>query len=181
MPSKKKAEMSAAESIVVQNFKAALAELSVALKAMQGGDFVTARQGFEKIASTYTDETTLVERARMYALHCTNKLAPAAEEPQSADDLYYSAVIHSNNGEADTALGMLDRALLLEPESARLLYARASAAAIKSDADTAVQDLRRAIAVDPRVRFQAANDPDFEAIREEPAFIDIIEPTPAGA
>jgi len=30
------------------------------------------------------------------------------------------------------------------------------------------------------VRYQAANDPDFEPIREEPSFIDIIEPTPAG-
>jgi len=47
--------------------------------------------------------------------------------------------------------------------------------------DAAVRDLRQAITVDPQVRFQAGNDPDFEAIREEPAFIDIIEPTPSGA
>jgi hypothetical protein len=70
---------------------------------------------------------------------------------------------------------------MLEPESPRFLYARASAAAIQGDAESAVKDLRRAIAADPQVRFQAGNDPDFESIREEPAFIDIIEPTPTGA
>ena len=46
--------------------------------------------------------------------------------------------------------------------------------------EQAVSDLRQAIAADPQIRFQAINDPDFEQIREEPAFIDIIEPTPTG-
>ena len=32
-----------------------------------------------------------------------------------------------------------------------------------------------------QVGFAAVNDPDFERIREEPSFIDIIEPTPSGA
>jgi len=38
-------------------------------------------------------------------------------------------------------------------------------------------------ATDPtdKDQMQAVNDPDFERIREEPAFIDIIEPTPTGA
>ena len=47
--------------------------------------------------------------------------------------------------------------------------------------EAAVADLRRAISAEPQVRFQASNDPDFEPIREEPAFIDIIEPTPSGS
>ena len=51
----------------------------------------------------------------------------------------------------------------------------------KGATEKAVADLRQAISVDPTVRFQAVNDPDFERIREEPAFIDIIEPTPTGA
>ena len=51
---------------------------------------------------------------------------------------------------------------------------------MKGSTGKAVTDLRQAIASDPTVRFQAVNDPDFEKIREEPAFIDIIEPTPTG-
>jgi hypothetical protein len=30
------------------------------------------------------------------------------------------------------------------------------------------------------LRFQASNDPDFDRVRDEAAFIDVIEPTPAG-
>ncbi len=49
------------------------------------------------------------------------------------------------------------------------------------NAEAAIGDLRQAIALEPQTRFQAVNDSDFERIREEPAFIDIIEPTPSGA
>ena len=41
--------------------------------------------------------------------------------------------------------------------------------------------LRRAVAAEPTLRFQASNDSDFERIRDDAAFIDVIEPTPAGA
>ena len=73
------------------------------------------------------------------------------------------------------------RALVDNPTSVDLLYVRSCAWAKQGSAEKAVGDLRQAIAADPKVRFQAVNDPDFERIREEPAFIDIIEPTPTGA
>jgi tetratricopeptide (TPR) repeat protein len=181
MPTKKKAADGGAGADVNQAYEAAVGELAAALETMHKGDFESARQGFDKIAAEHSDEGSLAERARMYSRYCAGRLAGPAPEPQGADEMFYAAVIRSNNGDADGAIELIDRALKIEPESPRLLYARASAAAIKSDADSAVQDLRRAIAVDPQVRFQAANDPDFEVIREEPAFIDIIEPTPSGA
>jgi len=162
-------------------FDEALAEYSDAIRQMHGGDFASARAVFQKIVEQRRDEPALVERARTYMRHCDRKLAPAGDAPSSADALFYQAVLRINNGDADEAVRLLDQALQLEPESARLLYARASASAIKGDADSAVTDLRRAIAGDPQVRFQAGNDPDFEKIREEPAFIDIIEPSPTGA
>jgi tetratricopeptide (TPR) repeat protein len=87
----------------------------------------------------------------------------------------------SNNGQYDEALDLLERALQQMPDSPKVLYARASTWSLKGNAEAAVAELRRAISVDPRVRFQATNDPDFEPIREEPAFIDIIEPTPSGS
>ena len=75
---------------------------------------------------------------------------------------------------------LLDQAIAEDPTSVRCLYARACTWALKGSAGKAVADLRQAIAGDPTVRFQAVNDPDFEKIREEPTFIDIIEPTPTG-
>ena len=116
----------------------------------------------------------------MYLAVCEKRLTPAPELGSTTDDLYYRAVFESNNGNASEAIKLLDQALQQTPNSANLLYARASAWALSANADAAVNDLRQAIGVDPTLRFQAVNDADFEGIREEPGFIDIIEPTPAG-
>ena len=86
-----------------------------------------------------------------------------------------------NSGDTEGSIRLLDQALQHDPTSVRVLYARSSAWALSGNADAAVRDLRQAIAGDPTIRFQAVNDADFERIREEPAFIDIIEPTTTGA
>jgi tetratricopeptide (TPR) repeat protein len=89
--------------------------------------------------------------------------------------------VAANDGKVDEALQMLDKAVALAPESARNLYARASAHALKGQAQRAAADLRQAVEREPVLRFQASNDPDFENVRDEAAFIDVIEPTPTGA
>ena len=120
------------------------------------------------------------DRARTYARICARRMAPAPEPPRTPDECYQAAVVLANDGDSDGAIRLLDQALHSEPNSANLLYARASAWALKGKVEAAVGDLRQAVAGDPQLRFQAVNDPDFEKIREEPTFIDIIEPTPAG-
>ena len=164
-----------------QAYEAALTEFQAALELLHQGDFASAKQRFARIAEHAMDEPALAERARTFLAVCERRLAPQAAPPQGVDDLYHQAVLQSNNGEADAAIKLLDQALQQNAGSARLLYARASAWALKGDTEAAVADLRQAIAVEPTVRFQATNDSDFSQIREEPAFIDIIEPTSTGA
>jgi tetratricopeptide (TPR) repeat protein len=165
----------------IAEYERALDQYSESLSLLHDGKPAEARERFLGIAEEFKDESVLAERCRRYAEICTNKLAPAPEAPTGVDDCYHQAVLLSNNGRADDAIRLLDQALQIEPQSPRLLYARAAAWALKSNAEAAVGDLRQAIVGEPQIRFQAANDPDFEAIREEPSFIDIIEPTPTGA
>ena len=165
---------------VNEAYEKALGEFASAWDLLNKGDFATALSRFEKLGSQLDDEPLLAERARTYANVCRARQAPRAAEPMTVDELYYQAVLHNNNGEPDAAVRVLDQALQQDPTSARLLYARASAWALKGNAESAVSDLRQAISSEPQVRFQAANDSDFEQIREEPIFINIIEPTPAG-
>lgn len=164
-----------------QQYEQLLAQFVEALETFNKGDLAAAKAQFEQVAAFCDDEPVMMDRSRVYARICEQKLAPPAQEPQTAEEQYYLAVLLANEGRVDEALALLDRALLENSSSAKFLYARASVWAIKANVDAAVSDLRQAIAVDPQVRFQATNDPDFEAIREEPAFIDIIEPTPSGA
>ena len=127
------------------------------------------------------NEPELADRARMYAALCERKLAPPASAPQSAEERYYLGVLRGNQGRLDEAASLLDQALAAEPSSPRVLYARASIRALQGKTEQAVADLRAAIAGEPLLRHQAANDPDYERIRNEAAFIDVIEPSHAGA
>jgi len=162
-------------------FEAARAEYEASIKLLQAGDFAAARERFQGIAKSYPQESEMVERSRTYSKLCDQRLFIDPLDLNNADECYYRAVILLNEQKAEEAVSLLDRALVQDPTSVRVLYARACAWALQKDADRAVSDLRSAIAGDPSVRFQAANDTDFERIREEPAFIDVIEPTPAGS
>lgn len=164
-----------------ESYEQAVATFGAALKELQSGDFKTAKDMFTKILENLKDEPVVAERSRMYLAVCEKRLAQPAELGSAPDELYYRAVVESNNGNVTEAIRLLDQALQQTPNSAKLLYARASAWALSVNADSAVSDLRQAIAIDPTIRFQAVNDSDFERIREEPGFIDIIEPTPTGA
>jgi tetratricopeptide (TPR) repeat protein len=153
---------------------------SGALEAFNRGELAEAKTGFDEVDSAAADEVVLRDRARSYAQICERRLAPAPDEPGTAEERYYRAVLLLNDGRTDQALQLIDQALQELPSSAKYLYARASAWALQGNVEAAVSDLRQAISVDPQIRFQATNDADFERIREEPAFIDIIEPTPSG-
>jgi tetratricopeptide (TPR) repeat protein len=161
-------------------YEKAVGEFAEALDLFHKGELAGAAEIFERIRSSDLDEPVLTERAETFIRICERRGKEPAAEPSSAEEFYYQAVMMINNGESDAAIKLLDQALQVSPSSAKYLYARASASAIKGETEKAVSDLRQAIAADPQVRFQATNDPDFEQIREEPAFIDIIEPTPAG-
>jgi hypothetical protein len=64
----------------------------------------------------------------------------------------------------------------LDGRSAKALYVRASVHAMRGSADRSIHDLRSAVGFDPTLRFQAINDPDFDSVRDDPAFIDVVEP-----
>jgi len=162
-------------------FEKAKKEYQTAIELLYRHDFAAAKELLTKIEAEHADEAEMVERCRTYVKICNVRLAGDPPAPQSVDDCYYRAIMLANDGRPEEAVALLDQALVQDPTSVRVLYARACAWALQANAERAVSDLRSAIAVDPTVRFQATNDQDFEKIREEPSFIDVIEPTPAGA
>ena len=162
-------------------YEAARAEYQAAFELMHEKDFAAARERFVGLTKAYPQESEMVERSRTYTKICDQRLFIDPMDIDNADECYYRAVVLCNEGQAEEAVSLLDRALVQDPTSVRVLYARACAWALQKNAERAVSDLHSAIAVDPTVRFQAVNDSDFELIREEPAFIDVIEPTPAGS
>jgi tetratricopeptide (TPR) repeat protein len=159
----------------------AVRRFGAAVESFHRGQTEAALAEFRQLSKATREEPALAERAAMYTRLCERRMAPSPGDPATPEDCYRLGVVRSNGGDLDEALRLFDRALGAEPSSPRYLYARASAYALKGHKEAAIGDLRQAIALDPPVRFQAVNDPDFDPIREEPAFIDIIEPTPTGA
>jgi tetratricopeptide (TPR) repeat protein len=168
------------ERVESEAFRAALAIYSEGIRSLGRREWDVARAKFQEVAAGYAEERELAERAGLYARICVRHLATPPEAPRSAVECYRHGVVLANQGRHDEALRLFDQALTHDPLCVDYLYARASAFALKGTTDRAVADLRQAILVDRTVRFQAANDPDFQGIRQEPAFIDIIEPTPVG-
>jgi tetratricopeptide (TPR) repeat protein len=164
-----------------ESFEAAVRDYEAALGLMRRGDYQTALEELRRIASQNGDEPELADRARVYASICERRLAPPAAAPQTNEERYHRAVVLANRGELDEALQFLNQAIRDEPTNVAALYARASVRALQSNAEAAVADLRQAILIDASVRHQAVNDPDFEKVRDDAAFIDLIEPSSTGA
>ena len=110
------------------------------------------------------------------------RLAPEAKVPAAVHDCHAAVEwVAANAGRLDEAWSLLDKALGHRPNDASIHYARASVRGLQGSAEGAAAELKKSVALDPKFRFQAASDSDFDKVRDEAAFIDIIEPSNAGA
>jgi tetratricopeptide (TPR) repeat protein len=166
----------------VAQYEAAVAEFAAAVEDVTKGRFAEAMPVFASIGKRMSDEEPiLADRSRSFASVCARRLAAPAADTSDPDQLFHRAVYASNAGRYDDALSLLDKALTARPNDPTVFYARASVRGLQGNVDGAAGELKRAVALDPHLRFQAASDPDFEKVRDEAAFIDVIEPTGAGA
>jgi len=164
----------------VAAFEAAVAEFSAASEAYARGEIAEAQRRFEALAEAMaSEELILSDRARTYANICARRLASAPAPDQEPDALYHRGIFAANAGRLDEAWSLLEQALQRTPGDATVLYARAAVRALQGNAEGAAAELRRSVAIEPRLRFQATADPDFDKVRDEAAFIDVIEPTNA--
>lgn len=185
-PTKKTARVSSRSKATARpqhsdGYDALIAEYAAALELLRSGDYEKAREAFLAVAAKSGEEPVVGQRAQTYVHLCERRLAPGTDDPDGPDDLYYEGVRLANEGRLDEALSALDRAIAGNAGEPTFLYARASVRALQGAAEAASEDLRRAIESRPELRFQAVNDPDFDEIRDQAAFIDVIEPTPTGA
>lgn len=182
MASKKsKTGAGASNGPVDEKYAAALEAFTAAVESFGKGDYRAARDAFEAVAAANRDEIELCAKARAYVATCERRLEDARPEPDSPEAMYYRAVILLNDRELDEAHALLDRALAGDSDAPQTRYARASVRALQGNVAGAAEDLRHAVRLEPAIRFQAVNDPDFDGIRDEAAFIDIVEPTPSEA
>jgi tetratricopeptide (TPR) repeat protein len=163
-------------------YEAAVAEFATASTLFGKGQFAEAKTHFDAVAAVASaEEPILADRARTYASICGKKTAAPDGGGSDAESYYHRGVVAVNAGRLDEAWAFLEKAVALRPGDASILYARASVRGLQGNADGAASELKRALAIDPTFRFQAVSDSDFDAVRDEAVFIDVIEPSHAGA
>lgn len=163
-------------------YEAALEQFSAGTALFSKGQFAEALPQYEAVAAAASDdEPILADRARTYASICRRKGAAPAAGSTDADTLYHRGVVAANAGRLDEAWSFLEQASGHRPNDASILYARATVRGLQGNAEGAASELKKSVAIDPKFRFQAASDSDFDKVRDEASFIDIIEPSNAGA
>ena len=162
----------------VAAYEAAVTEFAAASQLFGKGAYAEAKAKYDEIAGMATaEEPILADRARTYASICAQKLGAVGPSDSGPESLYHRGVFAANAGKLDEALALLDQAGQARPNDASVFYARAAVRGLQGNADGAATELKKAVALDPKFRYQAASDPDFDRVRDEASFIDVIEPT----
>jgi tetratricopeptide (TPR) repeat protein len=157
----------------------ALKELERGLQALHKQSYNEALGHFQAIIEGYPQEKELQDRAQGYARVCRVQVAGKDTSQRKPESYYYLGVMRANEADYDQAIEMLDRALQHDPRDERAHYVMASTRALKGERDLALKHLQEAIALNTQNRFYAMNDQDFESIRDEEPFENLVYPNEA--
>ncbi len=155
-------------------YRKSVDRFETALRLFSKNQLSKARAIFTALADNPVAE--LGERARVYLHICQQRMASDTVHLKTADELYDYGVGLSNGGEPAEAEQYLRKALKISPEDGHIYYALAATFALRNDVEGAMEYLQQAIQLAKRNRFQAQNDPDFEALMEDPRFTEMLYP-----
>lgn len=144
-------------------------------------NFEDAGHIFESILKNFSEASEICDRARQYLSICRERLNPKTPRPNSASDHFHLGVYHLNRADSENALKEFGKAAQKDPKSDMVHYGAASAHALAGDKPRAVASLKEAIRLNEKNRIYAQNDPDFDRIRDEHEFIQLVEPEEASA
>jgi tetratricopeptide (TPR) repeat protein len=147
-----------------------------AMKTLGKRDYEKTQEHLEALLAAHVDELDVAERARLYLGLCQQKLEKkSAFKPKTFDEhLNYGVLLH-NRGEFKEALKLLGQAAEIQPRNEHVLYCLAASSAQAGDAPAALKSLRAAIEASPTSRAQARADSDFDPLRDNEEFLEILD------
>ncbi|MCZ6695880.1 MAG: tetratricopeptide repeat protein [Acidobacteria bacterium] len=154
----------------------ALKEFERGVNLLHKRNYSDALVRFQLIMDQYPDEKELTDRTRCYIRICRSMLDSKGSQPKKPEEFFYHGVMKANEADFDAAVGFLDRALQASPKDEKIYYVLASTLALKGDSGEAVKHLQKAIDLNATNRIFARNDPDFEQLRDNETFQNLIYP-----
>lgn len=157
----------------------ALKEMERGLQHLYKQNYEEALPHFQAIVEGFAQEKELVDRVQVYVRICRAKIDAKTPPQRKPQDYFYLGVMKANEADYDQAVEFLDRALQVDPRDEKAQYVMASTRALKGDREMAIRHLQEAIAINPTNRVYAQNDPDFELIRSDDEFENLVYPEEA--
>ena len=142
-------------------------------------NYAEALERFQAIVESHPEEKELVDRAQVYIRICKGMLDRKTSQPKRPEDFFYYGVIRANEADYDEAVKLLGRALESTPKDEKVHYVMASTLALKGERQDALKHLREAIELNAANRIYARNDPDFEPLRDDEGFQNLVHPEEA--
>jgi tetratricopeptide (TPR) repeat protein len=102
-----------------------------------------------------------------------------AIQPDDSAALYNKGNALSDLGQNEAAIACYDQALAIQPDDSQALYNKACCYALMAEGDRAIEELQRAIELDQTCREQARTDTDFDGLRQEERFQNLVAGNPA--
>lgn len=160
-----------------EQYQKALKEFGRAVHEFNRRGFTEAKQKLLEIIKKYPQEQELSENARTYIRICDKHIEKRSPRPRELDDFYNHGVIQLNNQNFKEAIKFFDKAISFDSKNEKVLYAKAAALALNGNKEEALSSLKAAIKYEPQNRIRAKGDPDFDSLRTDSEFIDLIEPS----
>ena len=154
----------------------ALKEFERGVGLLQKQSYSEALERFQAIVTGFPQEKELTDRAQAYTRICRNLLDRREPQPRKPEDFFYYGVIKANEADYDEAVKLLERALQNNPKDEKVHYVLASTLALKGERREALAHLQQAIELNATNRIYARNDPDFEPLRDDENFQNLIHP-----
>ena len=155
------------------DYDKALAVYNQAMKSFHKGDFAKAKEGLAGFTKDYPIERELVDRVNLYLRICEDRLKPPKVTLKTGEDFFQNGIYLIGQGQFEEALKSLEMALSKNPKNARIPFTMADASCLMGDLDQCLDFLKQAIGLDPHLAVLAQNEVDFEAVREDPRFLEI--------
>jgi tetratricopeptide (TPR) repeat protein len=143
------------------------------MKLFQKRDYARARELFRDLVERYPMEPELIDRARGLMAVCEKQMNTETAHPGGAEEHCTQGVIHLNAGEVEEALDLFRKAAGMGG-GGQAWYLSACALAQTGRAEEALDALRKAVSADPSNRSRAANEKDFDSLREHPGYDGIV-------
>ena len=144
---------------------------------MHAEQFEKAIRCFMNLIAEHGDEPEIQDRAKVLIHASEKKIQERARTVlRSSDDHYNVGIGELNRRELGSAIEHLQHALKLMPKADHILYALSTANALQGNREQALQYLKQSIHYRPENRFLALRDSDFESLKDDADFKQLVTP-----